>query len=757
MNVYAFLDESSNIQQDKTSSFTSKGIVIGMTVIQNENDKMIKIFYEFLKRFYTEEGCDKDNKGKMHLSNCLRKYNDNNFLKEKIYLRLLDRKDLIDFIKNNIITFSYIIRKNDDFNDRYRIPHSMDRYVYGLQVLATYINAFKGDCVYYNIENLQLVGSIKNMLDLLKAINQKNIEMDTPYKEFVSGCKDFLDIIKNNTNYYDIKDIFIRNIDNSKKAYKDRSVANLIADFFVTGYNFLDFEEFDFANFVKVEKVRDFATKKTPISTKLNNLDLKIPLETIYISFDSDEDAVELDKGLGFLENGIVLAESTFPPLLKYVNEKSGSELIKEIKNAGKYKELLSVVDYLYEIFILDKIGVIDKKAFGNLVKGRLPTIDLDYKYNGDITPKKIIKTVFDIINELNYESIKEGLKQLEKFELIKYFCLANVLYNSGDPRIKEEIENLEKKIPRLVKNLLHYDYTHAKINELYYYGKFKELIKFINSNRNILENKIKYASSVYKRRYYNLFAKLFLEFYLLDASEAIINQVLQFLEKSEVEEIYRTKGTLAEVKARKGEYEEALHIYSENYKKYDDKDRTLSQKLTIDLILALKDKDMKKLEDVKDYSELLYYNTEDHLYALFNLAIIEAFNKDEEVYYSAFIEETSDKPKYHSINLQKAILYVVIGNINEAIKTLLDANFYIEAIDLLNSKYGREYKERYKEEYEDIKRRVNGYKDSISNLINIFSIEVKDTFAQEFYDKLFSDDKEELITYRTNIINYLL
>ena len=479
--------------------------------------------------------------------------------------------------------------------------------------------------------------------------------------------------------------------------------------------------------------------------------------------------------------------------------------LLEEYKNETPFKEnnlqirrILDLYPYMLELLLLNNIGVVDNGKLSKYIS-KMPKLYIDKFYN-NTTPKHIYNIIFrvldhefnskDSLDQDEYLQFITPIESLDKYNLIKYFLYTNILYSAGTLKpskiilddIKNKIEELESEIPKAVIDLLDYDSTHNELNKYYRSGEFDKLKEFIDNNIDNIKEKIMSSSGIFKRRYLTTLAAILSEMYEGIAAFKLLNYIINDLsKKANIEsELYRTKGALAELYARFGMYKKAYDIYcDENLKelKHYEEQRTISQMIPIMILRGYEENDKRLLNTAKDYADyvLWFFNSryeynlsglEDVLYALFNYV---AFDVGElkTKYVELDIEnrsETLDPKSYAQLPL--AIILIALGRTEEALRRLIEANFIIEAYDVINSSIGKDYKSRY---LKIIDEKLNNFKynkgvrrlseDVLQALLKEAdqSIDVPThiTSQDKFLEEL-KKPRQKLITYRTNVLNYL-
>ncbi|MGC8650914.1 MAG: hypothetical protein ACP5S8_08140, partial [Hydrogenobaculum sp.] len=237
---------------------------------------------------------------------------------------------------------------------------------------------------------------------------------------------------------------------------------------------------------------------------------------------------------------------------------------------------------------------------------------------------------------------------------------------------------------------------------------------------------------------------------------------------------------SLAELYARFEMYEEAINLYEENLNEENlseyEKHRTKSQMVPILILNGYKENGESYINKAKEYAdEVLNYfkeryemgvsGLEDVLYALFNYVALD-IRELKSKYAELNIEnesKTLDPKNYAQLPL--AIILIALGRIEEALERLIEANFIIEAYDLINSSIGKDYKDKHMKRITE-KLKYFTYNSGIRKLSEDIlrelseanqNIEVPSSIkSQDKFFKELEKPRKNLITYRINLLNYL-
>lgn len=739
-----------------------------MSIVKIEDREQEETFNNFLQEY--SEMMERECGGqKKHLKTLFDRYGHSET--RRLVLNTIEK--YMDFIKNNIVNI-YVKVGYTNQRDQ-SVFHTIDAYLSSLYYLFHNAKLFIDDnksTVYYAIEQLQYIVRLRKFLESFQNSEYNQNGSSKDYK----ACKEFHELLTQYSNVYNVDEKLEKVIPKVINLKKDKDVKtnfNLIPDLFVSGKSFLSGTGINYIKLKRLEKAyipeeqKDYRNElSVTINAKYNAFRIKIPSNLI-ITFNREIDKKNENihslfcKKFGIDEQTTPFQfsfdiESEFDKdLIRYIIG-NGQDFNIDIKSTilAKKKDLLT--KYIADIAVLGKLDFIDLKAlrdkFGVV---NLPQIDLSKKISEDLNLARLMSLLLEGFYEDKYD--KNRLSLIDKYPLIKYVYLSNIAYkNPDDQEVINQIEDLEKELGERLISILNYDAIHQKLNKMYIEGRFSEFSEQVNTYRSILLKKITNSPWLYRRRYLNLFGKVLTEFYRLDIAENVYRHILENSEQSLVKEIYRTKGSLAEVLCRKGNYKEAINLYEENLNmdiSEEEKIRTKSQLIYPLFFEYMNNKEESYKEKLEEMLFEVKYYYEEKPEILYPILIELLLSDDKNLYYK--YSKKFNLGEKDPLNLPVAILKVAYGETEDAINKLEKAGFIIELIDLLNSDLVD--KRLYEKKIDELKKEIEkNYPKEIESLLSSAGFNTKDEYQKHFFKRLFDKNKKELITFRMNLLNYL-
>ncbi|MGC8822608.1 MAG: tetratricopeptide repeat protein [Desulfurella sp.] len=447
------------------------------------------------------------------------------------------------------------------------------------------------------------------------------------------------------------------------------------------------------------------------------------------------------------------IQDGTFTAIVEYKNTQDLQDINKLIKYAQEISILKSLNKGQIRIENKTEINVDDnaKDIYSN------KTRDLRRKYENlieDIENQKVInieeiETVFK-----NYSFIRYAL-------LLEYdILLRNLQKNEELFSVQEKIKTIDD-VAFFSSMLTTKHYNNLK--NLYYKGNLVELLNKINEFWDTINTSI-FSYSYYKRRYVNLISEALSELYELDFAEKFLEENLSELKNADLKEIYRSKGLLAEIYARKGSFDKALELYQSNLNENLTQEDIIRTKNYIANMYLLKNETQKAKDIFKECLEN-YYILEGYstlmLYPLAGLAACVKYNefKEELLSLGLNLEDligslSKDSPE----NIVVAVLKVIDNKFDEAFKILFEARYYLEAYDLYNTIYFDKFKDTYSQEAKKIEDFTNKITKPLETLYqNIYqNIQAENVFNysfKNFFNNL-KEKRDHFLTYRLNFAN---
>lgn len=759
---YLLVDESGSMSEESRGS--NKKLALSIIKISNEKEKAL--FEEFVNEYKNllVRYCEYE---RLHLYCLYTMYGGIDPVKKELF-------DLIykhaSFLESNLLNL--IIEVGYDDTNARNTFHTIDAYISSLYYLFHNATLFldRNMPIFYSVEELRYLYIFRKFLD--------QYGYENPW------CENLRKVLKEQSDVYKVSNKINRILGSFRVGSINNRDYLLVVDLAVSGFSFLK----DKLNYIKLQKLsKPFVINENraynldlSITGKYKNFDFKIPSLTMNITFNQNLSQSSQNINTHFyrwlnIENSRTPFKFNFDIVTDFDKSlvdnlvQGATNLDISLRNTNQFNSIKGLITtYIGDISILGKLDLINtdilSEYFG--IKS-LPQIDLSIKPSNKISIAQIMSLLLESFYKESYDP--EKLSELDAYPLIKYVYMSNIAYKDpNNTDIHQQLSSLQDQIGDQIIRILNYDSIHQDLNRLYIEGRFEELSEKVKRYEEILLQRIKSAPLAYRRRYLNLFGKIFTEFYKLDIAEAIYRNILQDTQGAFVKEIYRTRGSLAEVLARKGDYQQAIMLYQENLSEdlvEEERIRTKSQMIYPLFFEYLK----TNSEEIKESLEEFLIETVDYydqrsseiIYALLVESFLEFVNTQnmEKLYRGLYnirskLQDVKVK-ETDPLNLPIAIFEVMDGKVDNAINRLEKANFLFELADLLNSRFVE--KQSYSKKLEDIQKILS--KDVLHNIRRLLSnigIDLSDRYQKQFLEYLFSKDKKELITYRMNILNLL-